>query len=236
MKLLSWWNRFFLNSTSQIDQFNKSTNEKYLYMKFLGWWNRFSFNSTSQQQNDTPQHLEMLGRKVQFNKSTANKTLYMKFLRWWNRFFLNSTSQQQNDIPPQLDVLSRIAQFNKSTNKKIPLFEIFELVNKVSSQFNKSTTKWHTPTFRNLRQESLIQQVKGRKHTHVGNFELVENGFLNSTSQQQNNTAPFSKVLSTKDQFNKSMAKKHLYMKFLDSRNGFFFSIQQVNSNMTYPS
>ena len=39
-------------------------------------------------------------------------------------------------------------------------------------------------------------------------FELAENDFLNSTSQQQNNTAPYSETLGRKDQFNKSTAKK----------------------------
>ena len=83
--------------------------------------------------------------------------------------------------------------------------------------------------------DSPIQQINGQKTPIYEIFELVKIiFFFNSTSQQQIDTTPYSEIIGRIVQFNKSTAKKHLYMKFL-SWWKWFFSIQQVNSKMTHP-
>ena len=71
-------------------------------------------------------------------------------------------------------MLGRKVQFNKSTAKKTSIYEIFELVKKIFSQFNKSTGKWQTPTFWTFSQESPIQQVNGQKTPIYQIFELLK--------------------------------------------------------------
>jgi len=147
----------------------------------------------------------------------------MKFLSWWKLFFFNSTSQQQNKTPLHSKILGRKGQFNKSTAEKSPIYEIFELVKMIFSQFNKSTAKRYTSTFVIFRQDSPIQQVNGQKNTCIGNFWVGEIDFLQFNKSTAKWYTPIFRNFwqeSTNQQVNGQ--KRQLYMKFLSWWNRFF--------------
>ena len=103
------------------------------------------------------------------------------------------------------------------------------------SQFNKSTAIWHTHRKVTPNSEIWFRIVHFNKtmaKTHLCHFfELVENDFLNSTSQQPNNTGQYLEILGRLVQINNSMAKKHLYMNFLSWWNKFFLNSTSQQQN-----
>ncbi len=143
-----------------MDQFNKSTNENHLYMKFL----RYKVVPNS----------EILWWIVQFNKSTTKTHTYINFFLSCLKMIFSIQQVNGKITQPHIQKFWLERPIQQVNGQKTPICEIFELMKYIFSQFNKSTAKWHNPTFRNFSQDGPIQQVNARKTPIYEIFELVK--------------------------------------------------------------